>query len=309
MTTQARKQKIREGIKKQRRRRVVTSTAVVAVVMVAIVVGIILLTRSSPFVAQPISPTMSGYLAGVSNATLTAAVNAQGVTPLQQVAAGSLTSNGKPEVLYIGAEYCPYCAAERWSIIVALSKFGNFTGLEYMLSSSNDVFANTPTFSFVNAHYYSNYVSFVSVEAQDRNKNNLQTVSNDQQALLVNWGGGGYPFIDIGGAYMIHASASSPNVHSGSQYDPGTLSGLNWTQIGAQLDNSASVIAQRVDGAADTIISAICKIDNGQPANICSQSYAQISITQAPIGVDQPAATNLLVTIGSMLEADRPWKG
>jgi hypothetical protein len=26
----------------------------------------------------------------------------------------ALTAGGKPEVLYIGGEYCPFCAAERW---------------------------------------------------------------------------------------------------------------------------------------------------------------------------------------------------
>src|SRR5947209_7657764 len=28
---------------------------------------------------------------------------------------------GKPQFLYLGAEYCPYCAAQRWSTVVALS--------------------------------------------------------------------------------------------------------------------------------------------------------------------------------------------
>ena len=33
-----------------------------------------------------------------------------------------------PEVLYMGAEYCPYCAAQRWSTIIALSRFGTWAG-------------------------------------------------------------------------------------------------------------------------------------------------------------------------------------
>ena len=37
-----------------------------------------------------------------------------------------LTANGKPEVLYVGAEYCPFCATERWAMTVALSRFGTF---------------------------------------------------------------------------------------------------------------------------------------------------------------------------------------
>ena len=31
--------------------------------------------------------------------------------------------DGKPIVTYVGAEYCPYCAAERWAMAVALSRF------------------------------------------------------------------------------------------------------------------------------------------------------------------------------------------
>ncbi len=37
--------------------------------------------------------------------------------------------DGKPEVLFVGAEFCPFCAAERWPLIVALSRFGRFTAL------------------------------------------------------------------------------------------------------------------------------------------------------------------------------------
>ena len=41
-----------------------------------------------------------------------------------------------PEILYMGAEYCPYCAAQRWSTIIALSRFGKFSGLGNMSSYS-----------------------------------------------------------------------------------------------------------------------------------------------------------------------------
>ena len=39
-----------------------------------------------------------------------------------------LTIEGKsPAMLYYGAEYCPYCAAERWGIVAALSRFGTWS--------------------------------------------------------------------------------------------------------------------------------------------------------------------------------------
>jgi len=66
-------------------------------------------------------------------------------------------ATGKPEVLYIGAEYCPYCAAERWALIVALGRFGTFSGLQTTTSSSTDIYPNTPTFTFRGATYTSDF--------------------------------------------------------------------------------------------------------------------------------------------------------
>ena len=75
-----------------------------------------------------------------------------------------LTSGGKPEVLYLGGEYCPYCAAQRWAMINALSRFGTFSGLTTTHSSSTDVDANTPTWTFYKSTYKSNYLVFTPVE-------------------------------------------------------------------------------------------------------------------------------------------------
>ena len=43
-----------------------------------------------------------------------------------------LTADGKPLVLYVGAEYCPYCAAERCAMVQALSRFGTFSNLTFV---------------------------------------------------------------------------------------------------------------------------------------------------------------------------------
>ena len=56
-----------------------------------------------------------------------------------------LTKDGKPLLVYIGAEYCPYCAASRWALVIALSRFGKFTGLQTIASTPYDVWANTRT--------------------------------------------------------------------------------------------------------------------------------------------------------------------
>jgi hypothetical protein len=75
-----------------------------------------------------------------------------------------LTSGGKPEVVYMGGEYCPFCAAERWALTAALSRFGTFTGLGLIHSSPTDVYASTPTLSFHGSRFTSKYVSFAPVE-------------------------------------------------------------------------------------------------------------------------------------------------
>src|ERR1700733_10807781 len=79
-----------------------------------------------------------GQLTSVPAATLDqvgAGTTAANPTPITGAA---LTSGGKPEVLYIGAEYCPYCAAERWAMVVALSRFGTLSGLGLIHSAAED---------------------------------------------------------------------------------------------------------------------------------------------------------------------------
>ncbi len=50
----------------------------------------------------------------------------------------------KPQVAYIGAEYCPFCASERWPMVIALSRLGTFSGLGLTTSSATDVFPEHP---------------------------------------------------------------------------------------------------------------------------------------------------------------------
>jgi thiol-disulfide isomerase/thioredoxin len=217
---------------------------------------------------QPISQSLYTELSGVSCVTLSSIGKPQSVSSLKAVSGSALTINGKPEILYIGAEFCPYCAAERWSLIVALSKFGVFTGLEYMMSSSNDIYPNTPTFTFLNATYTSPYISLVTVEAQDRSKAPLQPITSSEQAILDQYDSGiSIPFVDISNQFVLVSS----------QYSPSTLSETTWDQVALQLDNPSNNYAINIDGAANLIISDICAVDGNNPSVICDQSFAKIS--------------------------------
>jgi hypothetical protein len=290
--SQTRKQKILGDVKRARRRRTLATTAIVAIVMVGIILGVIFLYHpqpQDPLIGTPIPATLYNQLAGVTNTTLTTVGSGQGAaTALTSEKGSSLTSGGKPEMLYIGAEYCPFCAAERWAMIVALSRFGTFSGLTYMESSSTDSFANTPTFSFRDATYASSYISFVSVEIQDRNHGTLQTPTPQEQSFMTSYdSGGSIPFVDIGN----QTGNQYVTLNGGSQFQPLVLSG-NWTQIASQLNDPTTAVAKSVDGAANYLITAICKVDGGKPSIVCNQSFA--GLTQTPYMVNNvPPSSSL----------------
>jgi thiol-disulfide isomerase/thioredoxin len=195
----------------------------------------------------------------------------------KKISGGSaLTSNGKPEMLYMGAEYCPYCAAERWGMVVALSRFGTFKNLSTTHSSSSDEFPNTATWTFYKSSYTSKYLTFSSVEEETnqlasggQSYTTLQTPTKAQQALLTKYDAppyvsssdeGAIPFVDFGNKYLI----------SGSSYSPQVLQGKTWSQIATALKNPDSAIAKAVDGTANYITAAICELTGNQPASACT---------------------------------------
>jgi hypothetical protein len=183
--------------------------------------------------------------------------------PIKGITDNVLTSSGKPDMLYIGAEFCPYCAAMRWSMAVALSRFGTLGPLSGIHSSSTDVDPNTATLTFKNQKYSSKYLTFTPIENEDVNHKPLQKTTKAQQALWSKWdssnGGLGYPFIDFGGKIVL----------TGPLYNPAVLKGLTWSQISNQLSNPNSTVTKNVLGAANYVTAAICKMTNDTPSTVC----------------------------------------
>jgi uncharacterized protein DUF929 len=185
----------------------------------------------------------------------------------------ALMIGGKPEVLYIGGEFCPYCAAERWAIAAAVSRLGTLSGLSLIHSSPSDIYPSTPTLSFAKASYTSKYLAFVPVEwfGQGADPSNpfghvyLQHPTAQEQALFARYGSQAIPFLDIGNRYIL------PEV----QYVPSALAGLTWTQIATAMHDPSSPIAKDIDGAANVITAAICSVTHGQPAGVCHSAGVQ----------------------------------
>ena len=244
-----------------------------------------LVVVGSLFRPKPSSqPSTSAGSAGtavqqVPAATLNAVGAGSGVTPPMALAANTppLTQGGKPQILYVGAEYCPYCAAERWPLIVALSRFGTFDNLGATSSSATDVFPNTQTFSFHGSTYTSDSIAFDGVETQTNTGQALDQPTAAQQALFQQFDDAPYtnqpgaiPFLMIGNRY----------VSIGAEYDPGILQGMTRDQIVAALADPTSPVAKTVDGAANTITAAICQTTGGKPASVCSSpTITQVAST------------------------------
>jgi hypothetical protein len=188
----------------------------------------------------------------------------------------ALGSDGKPLITYVGAEYCPYCAAERWALAVALSRFGTLSGLSGTHSSDSDVYPDTQTLSFYGSSYASPYLDFQSVEEATNQPEGgtyqtLQTPSAAQSRLLSTYDGqGSIPFVDIANRYVI----------SGASYSPQVLAGLSRPQIVAELSDPSSAVAQAIDGTANDITAALCAVTGDQPASVCN-SAGVVAATKA----------------------------
>jgi Domain of unknown function (DUF929) len=272
-------QRAAERRAERRRRILIASGSIIAVVAVVLAFVIFKLNSNSPSSSGSTSngPTGSALTAVTDKVTsvptsVSDAVGDGGGALLSggkptTISGAPLTANGKPEMLYIGAEYCPYCAAERWAMIVALSRFGTFSGLSTVHSSSTDVFANTPTWTFYNSSYTSPYLTFTPVETTTNvsdghgGYNTLQTPTAAQTAVWSKYdSGGSIPFIDFGNKSMI----------AGATYYPTGFTALGWSQIAADLHNPNSAVAKSVLGTANYITAAICKMTGNQPASACT---------------------------------------
>jgi hypothetical protein len=278
----------------QRRRILIAGGSILAVIIV--IVAFIVIKANSGSSKPPAATSSANGPTGSALASVVAKVTSVPASTLNTVGIGggavsatpvtikggptALTSGGKPEMLYMGAEYCPYCAAERWAMIVALSRFGTFSGLATVHSGIKNGAGDaepdpsTPTWTFVHTTYTSKYLTFTPVEMQTNIPDastglytNLQTPTSAQNTLINKYDAAPYtteagaiPFVDFGNKYLI----------IGASYDPGVLSGLSWSTVAADLHNSSSPVAQAVDGTANYITAALCKMTGNQPASACT---------------------------------------
>jgi hypothetical protein len=267
-----------------------TAALVVVIVIVLVVVKIIgggntLSSGAKAF--SPASPTVVAQVTGVPASVF----NEVGITsdvapvnpPITITGQKPLTFAGPngtslPGVYFYGAEYCPYCAAARWSIIVALSRFGTFKKLGNMQSSLTDTDPGTYTFTFVKTKYASPYIVF---EPEEYYSNQVDAAGTGYTVLTpptkveasivdtydtskyfpetLSEGEAGFPFFDFGNKLL-----------QDTLYDPSILQGLSRNEIASGLTDAKNPITQVIVAGANYFSASVCDIDGQMPASVCT---------------------------------------
>ena len=291
-------QRAAERRAEQRRRILIASGSIIAVVAIVVAFIVVKANSKPPATSSSNGPTGTALASVVSDLTTVPASTTDKIgngggqvsaKPKAVTNGTPLTANGKPEMLYMGAEYCPYCAAERWAMINALSRFGTFSGLSTIHSAAAngagqaEPYPNTPTWTFHGSTYTSKYLTFTPVESETNIPDKasggytaLETPTKDQTALLTKYdvppyvpsgSEGAIPFIYFGGKYII----------AGASYSPQVLAGLSWSKIASEVKNNpSSDVAKSVVGTANYITAAICKMTGNQPASACTSTIQSL---------------------------------
>jgi biotin carboxyl carrier protein len=206
----------------------------------------------------------------------------------------ALTSGGKPLIVYIGSNYCPYCAATRWPLAVALARFGTFKGLKITASglASTEPYKGTNTLSFYKATYTSPYIAFSSTEQctdiESTSTSNavaacsgyepLENLSGTPLKVFAKYdyppyqnsqGEGGIPFIDF----------ANKLVEDGAFIDPTILAGYSHNRIAQSLANPTAAPANTILSAANFYTAAICNLTGGKPGSICKTAAVKQAAT------------------------------
>jgi len=291
-----------------RSRSAVLAWTAVAVILVG-VVGLV--TYALTHVSTPATVTQTARTSPAVLATLstvpTATFDQVGVTvpgtvltaPRVESGQPALTAGGKPEVLVIGAEYCPFCAAERWPLVVALARFGRFTVLHDATSATQSVFPGTATFSFAGVRYSSPYVTLTAVELySDQVGPNgtfirIATLTPAQAALVAHYSAatpGTVPFVDVGGHLVATAAAFSPALLAGqSQAQIAGLVASPPTPSDTSGTSGPPPTGQAVVAAANQLTAGICVSTAQLPATVCRSKGVRAADQSLGLPLPPPA--------------------
>lgn len=185
-----------------------------------------------------------------------------------------------PTMMYLGAEYCPFCAAERWGMAVALARFGTWRGLDTTASGLDD--GDFSTLSFRTATLTSSYIHFVPIESCTNlvapssdscgGYRPLQSPTTAEAAVLGKYAASSFVPHDTQGIDFPFIDVDNRVLFSGSSYQPGVLAGLSQGEIAAGLTTPSDPVTQSIVGTANYIAASVCAGTGGAPIAVCRSS-------------------------------------
>ncbi len=194
---------------------------------------------------------------------------------------GAVSHVRRPHLVFVGADYCPFCAALRWPLTLTLLRFGTLRNLHFMRSSPTDVYADTPTLTFYRARYTSPRVVLRAYETATRFGAPLQHLPRAVSRLFDTYDAppftedaGAIPFLYINGVYVVSGSPVSPEIFSGK----------TWGAIARELGNPHTKIYRKVMPVANALTAAICAGMNAPPRRICASPGVVIAAHALPRG-------------------------
>jgi hypothetical protein len=269
-------------------------TFILAIVVLLLIVKVV--RGSTTPQRPPVTPAASGLVKAVTSLPASTfnsagAPESQGPAPVVLSGQPTLVEAGHPDVVYIGAEFCPYCAAERWVLVAALGRFGTFSHLGATSSSTFEAFGGTTTFSFHGAVYRSRYVTFSSVEEYEEAPSGnapagfhvLERPSSFEQGVLKRYDSasfttepGALPFVDVANRLLVTGA--------GVGFSPGLLQGSSMGKIAGELSDPTSSVGRTVLGAANELTAAICSATGQRPVNVCTSTGVRAAAIRLGIG-------------------------
>jgi len=181
------------------------------------------------------------------------------------------------EVLSITSEGDIDCAFERWPLIIALSRFGTFKGLENMQSATWEPYENIQSFTFRDLIYDSSYFTLKTVEYDDIFGTLLPQYTNlgSYYAGVIKTLDPLYetPFISFGNNWILNDSPVSAAV----------LEALSRSNISNYLTDVNNTITQDIISSANYITACLSVVTGNQPTSVCDSSG--VMAAKAALGI------------------------
>ncbi len=175
---------------------------------------------------------------------------------------------GKSLVFFMGAGFCPFCAAERWAIAEALKNFGSWEGLvEDKSAGQDEKYLNVPTLNFARAKFASEHIEFVGKETADRNFEPLQELDEKDYEILDTFNPDQIiPFLLVDGQFM----------QVGAGYSPKLIEGMDHAKVRSELENLKSEAGKALREEIDNITALVCKSIGGKSPACESQKIKDL---------------------------------